>query len=199
MNDRKQSRPDWVHLPPDVEVRSLWDSLHDGELVACESDLLNRTIKLTIAVAHLVPSNPDINFEFLLSEVTSARALISVRWPGEYVRPSGISREDEEVLLQEHWSKWREQSLGWADFESALPANTLDIGDASLATGPTTRSLQIGGMLDGDYFDDLYCELFIAFRDLLIKNSDNIEYSLDTFDQLGVAYWADFAKRRPKH
>lgn len=197
MSDRKQKRPDWVHLPPDVEVRSLSASLHDSELVSCESDLLHRTVKLTFASAHLVPSKPHVKFEFLLSEVTSARAIVNVRWPGEYVRPSGISREDEEPLLQAYWSKWREQSLGWADFELALQTHSLDVGDASLATGLTTKSVQIGGMLDGEAFDDLYCELWIAFKDLSIRSSENVEFSLDRFDQLGVAYWDDFEKRGP--
>ena len=197
LNDETQPRPDWIHLPPGVEVRSLWEPLHDSTLAACESDLLNRTVKLTFAAPQLVPSKPDMRFEFLLSKVSSARATINVRWPGKYVRPSGISRDDEEPLIKEFWSKWREQSLGWTDFEAGLQTNSLDVADASLATGRTTRCLQIGGMLDGDLFDDLYCEVYIAFTDLSIRSSENVEFTLDAFDQLGVTYWDDFGKGSP--
>jgi len=198
LDDQEPERPDWVHLPTGIEVHSLWNSPHDSALLSCESDLYSRTVTLRFITAHLVPNNPDIRFDVVLSEVTSARAVIQVRWPGEYVRPSGISREEEEPLIREYWSKWREQSLGWAEFEAALHSNTLDIGDASLAIGLNGRTMRIGGMLDGDTFDDQYCEACIAFKDLSIRSSENVALSLEEFDQLGVTFWEEFAKRASK-
>jgi hypothetical protein len=118
------------------------------------------------------------------------------RWPGEYVQRRGLSREEEEPLLREYWSKWREQSLGWSDFEAALRNNAFDVGDASLAIGPSTKGLKVGGMLDGETIDDLYCCVFIAFKSLLIRGSDNAEISLQKFEQLGTTYWEEWAAQR---
>jgi hypothetical protein len=41
---------DWVNLPESVFTLSLWDTLHDGDLLAIESDLLARTVTLTACV-----------------------------------------------------------------------------------------------------------------------------------------------------
>jgi hypothetical protein len=106
-----------------------------------------------------------------------------------------MSREEEEPLLREYWSKWREQSLGWPDFEVALHKNRFDVGDASLAIGPSTKAFRVGGMLDGDTINDLYCCVFVAFKSLSIKGSDGAEMTLEEFEQLGSSYWDEFARR----
>ena len=189
LNDPLPMKPDWIHLPSDLEPRSLWDSLHDGKLQSCRSDLLNRSLRLQFHIWHLVEEGSDTTFDFYLSEVTSARATITVRWPGECVLPPAASREVQGILIAEYQAKWREQSLGWSEFETAFPANLLVISNASLAVGAESGTLQLQGMLDGDTFDDLYCEVCIDFNGLVIKTSENQELSLDEFDQLGIAYW----------
>ncbi len=196
MSDEKPIPPDWIHLPSGIEPRCLWDSLHDGYLQFCVSDLQNRTIQLKIEVGHLVQEDSNITFEFLLSEVTSARATINVRWPSEFVRPPGISREEETTLVNAYWAKWRTDSLGWTEFEAAFPANSLDIGNAYLAVGAVSSTLQLQGMLDGDTFDHLYAEVNIAFNGLTIKTSAGQELTLDEFDQLGVDYWEAWSRRK---
>ena len=198
MNDLRPEQTDWVNVAADVEVRSLWDSLHDSTLLSCQSDLLARTVALRFASGHLMPDKPNATFEFVLSAVTSSRATLMARWPGEYVRREGLSREQEEPLLKEYWSKWREQSLGWPDFEAALRHNSFDVGDAALAMGRSTRALKVSGMLDGDTVDDLYCCLCIAFESLTIKGPDNAEMTLEEFEQLGVTYWDEFERRAPR-
>lgn len=195
MSDGKPIQPDWIHLPSGIEPRCLWHSLHDGELQSSISDLLNRTIRLKIEVRHLVDADSDVTFDFLLSEVTSARATINVRWPGEFVRPLGISREEGTTLVNEYWAKWRTDSLGWTEFEAAFPGNTLRISNADLASGVDSSTLQLQGMLDGDTIDNLFCEVFIAFHGLTIKTSAGQELTLDEYDQLGIDYWEALSRR----
>jgi carboxypeptidase C (cathepsin A) len=74
MNDLQPAQTDWVHLAANVEVRPIWDTLHDSTLVSCTSDLLARTVRMRFTSGHLVPDNPEAAFGLLLSEVTSSRA-----------------------------------------------------------------------------------------------------------------------------
>lgn len=196
MSNQETKHPDWLSLPTGVVVRPLWEALHDGELCSCESDLLNRTLLMHFEVGHLTETNPALKFEFQLNEVTSVRANTSVRWPGEFVRPNGISREEESRLIAEYQSKWREESLSWELFESALVTDPLQIYNAKLAVGPTSQTLKMQGWLDGDRFDDLFCEIFVRFNQLSILTSENKAMTLDEFDQLGQNYWASFRARR---
>ena len=197
MNDPVPMKPDWVHLPSELEPRSLWHSLHDGYLHSCVSDLLSRTIRLNIEVGHLVEKESNITFDFLLSQVTSACASVAVWWPGGIEFPPGISREEECTLIKEYQAKRRMDSLSWSEFEAAFPANLLDISNATLAMGAESGTLQLQGMLDGDTVDDLYCEVCIAFNGLAIKTSENQELSIDEFDQLGIDYWEAWQKQKP--
>ena len=197
MSDPLPISPDWVHLPSDLEPRCLWHSLHDAVLQSCCSDLLHRTVLLKFRIWHLVEEDSDATFDMYLSHVTSARATISVRWPGEFSLPPGVSWKVTERLIAEYQAKGRQQSLGWTEFETAFPANLLVISNASLAVGAESGTLQLQGMLDGDTFGHLYCEVCIAFNGLAIKTSENQELSLDEFDQLGIDYWEAWQKRKP--
>ncbi len=114
------------------------------------------------------------------------------------MRPDGISREEESRLVAEYQSKWREESLSWKDFELALPTDPFDIYDAELALGTSSQTLKLQGSLDGDRFDDLYCEIFIFFNQFSITTSEDTPLSLDEFDNLGQSYWAAFAARETK-
>lgn len=197
MSDPLPTKPNGVHLPSDLEPRSLWHSLHDGYLHSCVSDLLSRTIRLNIEVGHLVEEESNITFDFLLSQVTSACASVGVGWPGGIEYPPGISQDEKCTLFKEYQAKGRMDSLSWTEFETAFPANLLEISNASLAVGAESGTLQLQGMLDGDTFDDLYCEVCIAFHGLTIKTSNGDELSLDQFDQLGVDYWEAWQNRKP--
>ena len=37
--DDKETTSDWVNLPEGADTLSLWDTLHDGDLLQIESDL----------------------------------------------------------------------------------------------------------------------------------------------------------------
>ena len=186
---------DWNHLPGGQETRILWDCLHDAELRSSVSDLLNRAVERRFNVAHLVEDNPELEIIFRFEAVTSARIVTFAIWPGEYVRPPGITREEETRLVEEYQSKWREESLGWTEFESLLSTHTVDIHDADLAEGPSNRAIKLRGSLAGDRYDHRYCEIFLRFEAFTIRTSENHPVSLEEFEQLGEAYWEAFAAR----
>jgi hypothetical protein len=196
MKENEKCRPDWIHLPRGTKARSLWESLHDAELLSCESDLLNRTVRLRFRVFYLVKDYPDIVFAFDLQEVTSVRADISVRWPGGCVRPNGASPEEWSRLIDEYQSKWRNESLSWDALESSLPTNPLEVHYSELATGADGRTLRMEGFLKGDKYDDIFCKVFAAFNGLAVSRSDGVDIDFKEFCRLGEVYWDAFAKRR---
>ena len=189
---------DWIHVPSGLEARVLWDSLHDAELRWSVSDLLQRTVELRFNVAHLVEDNPELEFVFRFEAVSSARIAIYVMWPGEYVRPPGVTYDEEVRLVAEYQSKWREESLGWSEFEALLSTHTVGIYDAWLAEGPSNQAVKLLGSLDGDRYVDRYCEIFLRFERLSIRTSELQPMSLEAFEQLGSDYWEAFAARRKK-
>jgi hypothetical protein len=77
-------------------------------------------------------------FQFVLNleGVQSARVFTYAIWPGELTVPSGISRKEEARLVAEYQSKWREESIGWGEFEASVARKdeqVLDISEATLA------------------------------------------------------------------
>lgn len=188
---------DWIYLPAGSEVQSLWESLHDGEILSCKSDLIERTIILECRVEHLLgEEHEDVSFLLKVEEVSSARANVWVRWLGEFRVPEGVSREEESRLIEEYQAKWREESLGWLEFESALANDPLQIREAELARSDGRVTLKVCGYLDGDKFDDQYCAIFLRGRALSASRSDAQEFDFEQFVALGERYWKAFSDRR---
>ena len=120
-------------IPSGSEAESLWDCLHDGELISCRSDLIKRVITLEFNVRHLLEEpDSDLRFFLRMHNVESVRAAVYFRWPGEFFVPEGASREEECRLIDEYQTKWREESVGWLHFEGALSTDPLQIPDADL-------------------------------------------------------------------
>src|SRR5580700_996057 len=140
MSEERSGIADWMNLPHGVPEVSLWAGLHDAQIVSIQSNLLERTITLHLESDHLLEfHNLPLDMQFLLrlDGVQSARVVHYAIWPGEFSVPAGTAREDEERLIAEYQSKWREESLSWSALESALSLEckqVLDIADATLAT-----------------------------------------------------------------
>lgn len=114
---------DWVNLPEGATELSLWSTLHDGDLIAIESDLLARTLTLRFDVGYVRDFHnlsEETRFVVTVSGVQSVRSLGSVPWPGDCSIPVGTPREQQEAIVAEYQSKWREESLSWADFERLI-------------------------------------------------------------------------------
>lgn len=146
---RPAPKVDWIHLPTNTTDVSLWDSLHDGELITIRSDLLARTVILAFQVRHInafhrLPDDCRFSMEFL--RVSSVRATRWTRWPGEFQLPKGPSRVEESRLIDEYHAKWREESESWSSVEERLSSGNiseLGISNADLAVGPGAVALRL--------------------------------------------------------
>jgi hypothetical protein len=187
---------DWLNLPPRTEAISLWESVHDGELQSITSNLLTRTLEIRFTVPYLLSfhSLPDeLKFTFLLEGVRSVRALRFSVWPGEFSLPHGLGWSEQQNLINEYRSKWREESQSWATFESAVEAD----GDAQftlgeMATGDDGVALRFGvQMSEGEWYN-----VFFRAERLTLQRSDQQPISLDDLLRWGHEYWEAFASRR---
>jgi len=192
----KSKLPDWVNLPEDVDTVSLWDILHDGDLLTVQSNLLTRTVTLTLDVDyvrdfHHLPEGTRFVVE--LSGVQSVRALRSEMWPGEFSVPKGSSREEESRLIAEYQSKWREESQTWGEFEKSSRGNAVVL-DATLAFGKLNEfALRLVVMLANGPIS----EVFIRGEGIAFSVGGR-QLGLQDFIALGEAYWHAFAANRPE-
>ena len=196
MNENKARKNDWIYLPKDIETISLWSCLHDGKLISCKSDLLERFVILEFQVNHLIEDeeNPT-SFLLTFEEVTSVRAIGHFRWVGEFKEPENASREEREALIKEYWAKWREESLSWSEFEATLATDPFQISDASYVSMNNETTLRLGGFLDGEKFDDIYFDIFLRGKKLSAARSDGKNFSFNEFIKLGKAYWESFGNK----
>ena len=196
--DQNPNIIDWLNLPPSASAISLWDCLHDAEVVSVRSNLLDRTMTLLLESDHLREFHKlgdPFQFVFDLRGVESARASRSAIWPGECSIPQGATFEEQRQIVDEYQSKWREESWSWDDFESCISGqdkHVLGIADAALAmsnVGPVAA--KICGLLDYN----TYHEIYLRFEKLAISGSDGTPYSLEQFRGLGEAYWLARSQR----
>lgn len=164
--------PDWVNFPESVPTVSLWDALHDGDVLSIESDQLARTVTLRFDVFY----------------VRSARALHSVPWPGGCQIPPGAANDQQSIIIAEYHRKWREESLSWTDFER-LNKDDFQVGNATLGRSPDVVTLQLGFLAGDDYIT-----AYVRGEGATFHIGEN-EVTIEEFLALGEAYWNAFAKR----
>ena len=193
MDSDQQPIVDWVNLPEGIPTFSLWDTLHDGDLLAIQSDLLTRTVTLRFDVDyvrnfHHLPE--QTRFAIVVNGVQSVRSLRSVPWPGGCSIPQGTPNDQQSMLIAEYHRKWREESQSWNDFER-LTRNGLEVSNATLARGPNVVALQLGLMVE----HDSYAEAYIRGEEIAFYIGER-QVTLEEFVKIGEAYWEAFAKRR---
>lgn len=184
---------DWVNLPKGATALSLWSTLHDGDLTAIESDLLARTVALRFDVGyvehfHNLPE--ETRFVVMLSGVQSVRSLSCVPWPGGCSIPPEASNEQQQAIVAEYQSKWREESLSWGEFER-LTNDGFEVSSATLGQGPDGVALCLGLLTGGNSYVKAY------IRGEEINFSIGVRHlTPQDFVKVGEAYWEEFAKRR---
>lgn len=192
MAEEKSRIVDWVQLPHGISEVSLWTGLHDAQIIAVQSNLLQRTVTLNLEIEHLrifyeLPL--DMQFLFRLEGVQSARVMKYSVWPGTFKVPAGVSGEEEARLVAEYQAKWREESGSWEDLEKAVTTEhkqVLDISDATLAVAENgTVALRIVGLFNYT----TYHELFLRAERLTIFRSDAGQLSVSDLLKLGEVYW----------
>ncbi|MGH9737631.1 MAG: hypothetical protein ACRD4X_03480 [Candidatus Acidiferrales bacterium] len=194
----EQAIIDWLNLPPTANAVSLWDSLHDAQVVSIGSNLLDRTMTLACEIEHLRKFHRlDQGFRFILDleGVQSARVLRYAIWPGGCSLPDGLSVEEQRKIVAEYQAKWREESASWTEFESRITRKdeqVFDISDAAItasSAGPV--ALKISGHLNYA----IYHELYLRFERLKIAGIRGEQFELEEFLRMGEAYWAAYSSR----
>jgi hypothetical protein len=191
----EQPTVDWVNLPQGIPTLSLWDTLHDGDLLIVESDLLARTLTLRFDVDyvrdfHHLPE--QTRFVIRVSGVQSVRALRSVPWPGECPIHEGMPYAEQETLIAEYHRKWREESQSWTDFER-LAKDELEVSDAMLGRGSDAVALQLGLLVKGG--SDM--EVYIRGEGITFYVGER-EVTPQEFVALGEAYWDALVKKQKR-
>lgn len=183
----------WVNLPGDAVETSLWTTLHDGKLIAVESDLFARTLTLRFKVDyvnefHKLPE--DTRFVIVISSVKSVRSFCWAPWPGEFSIPAGTPYEEQRSMVDEYQSKGREESLRWADFERMVQ-DDLEVSHAVLAQRDDGVALRMELLICGDS----YVEAIVRGEKIRFS-IEHRELTPEEFVGLGDAYWEAFARRR---
>jgi hypothetical protein len=189
---------DWLNLPSMATVVHLWNSLHDAEVVCIRSKLLERTMELSCEVEHLREFHKlDDGFQFILhlEGVQSARVLRYAKWPGGCPSLDGLSAEEQRRIVAEYQSKWREESASWDDFESRITRKDEQVFDISDATLAMSHIHSVALKLCGYLNHSMHHEIYLRFERLKIFGSDERQFELEEFQQLGEAYWEAFANR----
>jgi hypothetical protein len=183
---------DWVNLPAAISVESLWEGLHEAQIISIQSNLLERTVTLQVEIENLRIFHQwplDMHFVFRLEGVQSARVVKYSIWPGPFAVPPGVPKEEQERLVAEYQAKWREESLSWSELQEAVTAEhkqVIDIADAGLATEKGAAvALRISGLLNYT----AYHEIFLRAEKLTISRTDAGEVSVEELLKLGEAYW----------
>lgn len=209
--DEKTSVRDWLNLPPASHPLSLWDCLHDAEVVSIRSSLLQRMMELVLEIGHLSEFHhlgEGFQFQFHLEGVQSARVLHSAIWSGGCSIPTEISREEESKLIREYQDKWRQESASWNGFETSVTGKddqVFIISDAAiLAAQDGAVALKLCGQLNQRHkpwpekASDVatYHEVFLRAERLRISGSDVEQFALEDFRKLGETYWEAFSRRK---
>jgi len=124
--------------------------------------------------------------------VASVRASAYLLPNGNLIEPEITAPLPRKKLVAEYDPKWREESFSWTEFEAALATDPLQITDASFVSKDSEVTLRIAGCLNGEKFNDIYCDVFVRGRSLLVARSDGKDFNLDAFIDLGQDYWDSF-------
>jgi hypothetical protein len=188
----KQQIVDWVNFPNDIPTLSLWDAVHDGDLLSIESDLLARTVTLRFDVGYVRDfhhQSEQTRFVIVVDGVRSVRSFRSVPWPGGCSIPQGMPNTQQETLIAEYHRKWREESQSWSDFE-ALVSDGLEVSNATLGRGSDVVALQLGLLVA----NDSYVEAYIRGEGITFYIGER-QVTPEEFVAFGEAYWDAFAKK----
>ena len=117
-----------------------------------------------------------------------------IRWPGEFKVPEGVSCEEQGRLIEDYHKKWREESIGWHEFEASFVTDQLRITDAELARRNEQIALKIGGVFEGEKFDELYCTIVLIGSGIRASRSDNQTFDFESLLDLGRWYWDSFGE-----
>jgi hypothetical protein len=181
---------DWINLPGECKTTSLWICFHDTEITSITSDLAGETVILEMKAFYL-PDDLDVYIQF--SGVKSVR-VNKYPPPYEHLIPEGTSYL-ERLKIAEGWqSKWREESMNWQEFEEAMGTDPLGVLEADLAEGEGQIALRLGGHLNGEKYNNLWCSVYIRAAKISVSRSDGEDFSLEKLIETGGKWWQSFGE-----
>ncbi len=173
----------------------LWTCLHDGEIKALQSDLLERTLSFVIDAPfhwefHGLPA--DTRFTLVGRGVRSTQAFTFEAWPGS-VEPSREMpwAEAQEVRLQ-NARLGRLVSSNWADFATQIGTEEeYIVMSAELARDGASPVLRLGAM---SYPNSNYRDIEVRAESFHFLVGIR-EMAVEEFVRFGDAYWEDWSKQ----
>ena len=186
MSNEQKIDFDWVHPPSKVEVKSLWYELHDRKLTQVCFDLTSFALNLEFDVSSII-ENTKIYFQ--LEKIESVRAAMYMRYYFSKDTQHPIATPLKYDPNQDFDIQWREESIDWFEFESILKTDQLRISDADLILSEDSAALKIGGFLNGDKYNDVYCSVFTKGKQLIVYRGDREPFSLEIFEDLAEKHW----------
>lgn len=111
VDSNRGQKIDWVNFPDGIPTLSLWETLHDGDLLAIESNLFARAVTLRFDVPYVRnfhQLSEMTQFVITINGVQSVRALRNVPWPGGCLIPPDTPNTQQQMLVAEYHRKWRD-------------------------------------------------------------------------------------------
>jgi hypothetical protein len=182
-----------------VEVIGLWPCVHDGELLSLSSDLVERTVMLSLRLFYINSFHnlgENATFAFLLTAVSSARAMRHRQWPGEYPISSELPWEEQNRLRHKLYARGRMESIAWSEFENLVASDEGEIMNGSL----TNLSAKEQSLMFEIYFRtpgrEGYLYMTLEFEKLSVLSDEKGPMTIEEYLALGNAYWEAFASRK---
>ena len=199
MQEANDALPDILGalMPKGSVCNTLWDCLHDGEIIACKEDRIARTVELEILVSHLPYRERELRISVLLTDVTAALLQISEPYPINDIDNTKLDRHERSAAIDAYWAKARIDSIRWQEFQQSVDDSPLDIYDADLVTAPGKTGLRITGGLSGDPLHERYCELNLIGTELKITRNTGAILTVDALREMGREYWDAFSRNGP--
>lgn len=136
----------------------------------------------------------DLRFLFAFDGVQSVRAMADRVWPGPAPHiPTNTPRQEQERLIAEYQSKWREESVDWMTLESSLnDDHGIEVMEGDMATAEGVVAVH----LSGHHFGGAYHHLWVRAEHLKVSRSDGEPFALDALGAAYDAYWEALSQHR---
>jgi hypothetical protein len=171
---------------------SLWECLHDGSIVSFASDLMSRTLTVTVDSPyhwefHNLPA--DTRFQIVGENVRIAEAFDFEPWLGAIEPPRETPWEETQAQRQENYEKGRLISTDWNVFVADVETDEdYEIMNAELSMDQPLAVLELGIM---SYPNSNYRTIKIHAKRFEFHVGER-QLSIEDFLQFGAAYWQNF-------
>ena len=179
----------------EISSRSLWEALHDADLIQITSDPMERTVTMVLDIENLrefAGLPVGLTWRFVLKSASILLARRWEAWPGPRPELHGLNHEEQNALVADYQAKGRTVSVAWSDFEHTVSVHGLWISDTTLQLPASEVVLE--GYGHTNKTDTLF-EFKLVGEQLQCERSDGHQTSIEDLSCLGEAYWKAFSRR----